>query len=121
MVIGQRGVEPFKGQWCLPCGYVNQYEDPREAIEREVPEETGLVVRSKELLLACMPPLPGRPVNQVILHYHCEVIGGEMKAGDDLLAVKTISPCEMPVLCFETHQMVVARWFTQMHGIRIAA
>ena len=37
-----RNVEPFKGQWCLPGGHIDEFENTREAAVREAKEETGL-------------------------------------------------------------------------------
>lgn len=37
-----RNVEPFKGQWCLPGGHIDQFEKVKDAVIREVREETGL-------------------------------------------------------------------------------
>lgn len=33
---------PFKGEWCLPGGHIDPYEPAREAVIREVEEETHL-------------------------------------------------------------------------------
>ena len=41
-LLTRRRIEPFKGQWCLPGGHIDQYEPAKEAIVREVKEETGL-------------------------------------------------------------------------------
>lgn len=37
-----RNIEPFKGQWCLPGGHIDEYEAAEKAIVREVKQETGL-------------------------------------------------------------------------------
>jgi len=42
VLLTRRSIDPFKEQWCLPGGHIDQYEPAREAIIREVNEETGL-------------------------------------------------------------------------------
>ena len=44
ILIVERGREPYRGQWSLPGGIVEAGETLQQAIEREVLEETGLVV-----------------------------------------------------------------------------
>ena len=45
ILLVQRGNDPERGVWSFPAGFVNAYEDPARAAERECLEETGLVVR----------------------------------------------------------------------------
>jgi 8-oxo-dGTP diphosphatase len=42
ILLTRRNIPPFKGQWCLPGGHIDQYEPVRNAVIREVKEETGL-------------------------------------------------------------------------------
>lgn len=46
----QRARDPFKNYWVLPGGYVKSEETSKEAIVREAKEETGLEIKSLEIL-----------------------------------------------------------------------
>jgi len=41
VLLGRR-IGSFSGTWCIPCGYVEYTEDVRDALVREMKEETGL-------------------------------------------------------------------------------
>lgn len=43
VIIQQRNIEPQKGQWALPSGYIDLGESWQEACAREVQEEMGIV------------------------------------------------------------------------------
>jgi 8-oxo-dGTP diphosphatase len=42
ILLTRRNGRPFKGMWCLPGGHIDRFEPAREAVIREVREETGL-------------------------------------------------------------------------------
>src|SRR5688572_5272594 len=52
VLLGKREMEPGKGKWCLPGGFMDYGEPMRAAAAREAREETGMEVEVGELLQA---------------------------------------------------------------------
>ncbi len=87
VLLVKRGQDPAKGAWSIPGGKLRFGESLREAVARELLEETGLVVRVESLVEVYerMPPPGGGPTDAhyVVLDYLCEAVGGSLRAGDD--------------------------------------
>ncbi len=49
ILLAKRGIEPRKGFWNLPCGFMENAETAEEGALREVEEETGLTVTIERL------------------------------------------------------------------------
>jgi 8-oxo-dGTP diphosphatase len=77
LLLIRRGNEPGRGLWSIPGGRVEPGETDKEAVIREMLEETGLDV------------MPGTLTGSIIrgpyaIHdYACVVTGGTLRAGDD--------------------------------------
>ena len=114
IVLVKRAKDPSAGGWCLPCGFVNAYEDPKEAVIREVEEETGLIIVINNILdtTAPMPRVEGKG-NQVVMFYEGKIVGGKLQGGDDALDARLFSRADMPKICFGSHEYVVNRWYEQ--------
>lgn len=90
-LLVQRGTEPAKGQWSIPGGLIDVGETLREAVVREVREETGLLVEPIELIeLLDRIYREGERVryHYVIADYLCRVTGGTLQAASDADAVR---------------------------------
>ena len=57
VLIGRRKIEPRKGYWDLPGGFLEEGEDPLAGLRREFLEETGLEVEPEEWVGAFVDPL----------------------------------------------------------------
>ncbi len=56
VLLIQRKNDPFKDQWALPGGFVEEGEDLETAAKRELKEESGVVVESMEQVKAFGAP-----------------------------------------------------------------
>jgi ADP-ribose pyrophosphatase YjhB (NUDIX family) len=90
VLLIKRGVEPNKGYWGTPGGYVEWDESAEETVKREVKEEINLDVTNVQLVTVSSSPK--RHPNQVInIVYLVSVKDGELKHGDDALDAKWFS------------------------------
>lgn len=106
VLLVRRIYPPFRDCWGLPAGFVNAFEDPARAAERECKEETGLVVQVESLLQV----ITGREHDlgaDIILVYRCRMIGGTLQAGDDAGETAFFSRDNLPPLAFKTTHSIL--------------
>jgi 8-oxo-dGTP diphosphatase len=88
ILMVERAGNPLKGYWSLPGGLVETGETLETAVKREIVEETGLQVEPLEmfeLFERIMRDADGKAeYHYVLLDYLCKVVGGTLKAGDDV-------------------------------------
>jgi ADP-ribose pyrophosphatase YjhB (NUDIX family) len=94
ILLVERGGHPLKGYWSLPGGLVETGESLDEAVRREILEETGLRVKPLEMFGVferVMRDARGRAeYHYLLLDYVCRIIGGKLKAGDDVARVEWV-------------------------------
>ena len=95
VVLIRRGIEPFKGCWALPGGFVTYGEEPTVAAVREVREETGLEIVVEALVAATLVRDDPRAL-LLVPAYFGRVTGGALQAGDDAAEVRTFPIGELP-------------------------
>lgn len=102
VLLIRRGKPPRMGQWSLPGGAQRLGETLREAVTREVREETGLEL-SDVRLLTTVDLVERDPDGRVRYHYTlvdftAEAPLGEPVAGDDAAEVAWFARGELPGL-----------------------
>ncbi|MCB1704059.1 MAG: NUDIX hydrolase [Halioglobus sp.] len=65
----RRGLEPRRGLWAMPAGFMEQGESLQQAAVRELREETGLEIHPGELQLSVLSSLTF--VDEVYIVFRC--------------------------------------------------
>ncbi len=106
VLLVRRIMEPERGKWSIPAGFLDQGEDPRATAVREAYEETGLKVTIEKLIDVFQNP-PAQGGASIFILYRACWIGGTLQAGDDADAVGFFAPDTLPELAFEsTHAAI---------------
>ncbi|MEI6757828.1 MAG: NUDIX hydrolase [Chlorobium sp.] len=84
ILLTKRNVPPFKGQWCLPGGHIDDYETAEEAVVREVKEETGLLFREPVFLHFFNELFPEYHFHAVALAFYGKGIGSAELMPDEV-------------------------------------
>jgi 8-oxo-dGTP diphosphatase len=102
VLLVRRGQAPAQGQWAIPGGSVRLGETLQQTAEREILEETGIVIRAGAPLLTfdtIERDADGRVrFHYVIVDLRADYIAGEPIAGDDALEARWVSFPELSQL-----------------------
>lgn len=106
VLLIKRDVNPYKGSWALPGGFIKIDESAEEGALRELREETGLegaYIRQFHTFSA-----PNRdPRERVItIAYYALVKMQEVKGGDDAAEARWFAFDELPHLVFDHDQIL---------------
>jgi 8-oxo-dGTP diphosphatase len=104
VLLIRRAIDPGKGLWCFPGGYVDFAEDPVVAATRECREETGLDVADLRLLDVAFN---GRVI---VITYATTTFAGDPAPGDDADRVSWFAADNLPPLAFGTMEQAIGRW-----------
>ncbi len=109
VLLIKRGIEPRKGQWTLPSGFVELGESAEECCLRELKEEAGMTGTIAKLIgvYHADSALYGDLISTI---YHVKLDSGQPIAGDDAAGAKLVPIDEIDDLVFEAFNLAFAEF-----------
>jgi ADP-ribose pyrophosphatase YjhB (NUDIX family) len=108
VVLLRRGIEPGRGWWAQPGGFLEVDETVTEAAVRETLEETGLIVQPGEIV-----GLYSRlEAAVVVLAFEAKVTGGAYRLNPEALEIQSFRPEAIPWqgIAFKTTHWALRDW-----------
>lgn len=108
VLLIERGIDPFKGCWAFPGGFLNMDETTEMGALRELKEETEFDVKEGFMeQLGCFSDVNRDPRGRVItVAYYALVQKGAVKGGDDARNAQWHSIGEIPRLAFDHEEIL---------------
>lgn len=101
LLLIKRGIEPYKGKWAFPGGFMNMDETAEECAKRELEEETGLKDAAVEQFYT-FSDVNRDPRERVITVAHYALVRlSDVKGGDDAASARWFAMDEVPSLAFD--------------------
>jgi ADP-ribose pyrophosphatase YjhB (NUDIX family) len=111
IVLVKRGVEPRKGSWCLPAGFMEVGETPEQGAVREAGEEAKIKIEIERLIYTFAPP----KTPQVLLFFVAKEIDQTPSPGSDATEARVFQLDELPEdIAFSSHLEAIKRWRTSV-------
>ncbi len=101
VLLIERGLEPYKGAWAFPGGFLNMDETAEQGALRELKEETGLDLRYIKQVGA-FSDVDRDPRTRVItIAFYALAKKAEVQGGDDAAKAQWFALNEVPRLAFD--------------------
>jgi len=108
VVLLRRGIEPGRGWWAQPGGFLEIDETVHQAAVRETREETGLLVEPGDII-GLYTRLEAAVVT---IAFEATVVGGTASPTPEALEIATFAPEDIPwpKLAFRTTMWMLRDW-----------
>lgn len=113
VLLIERGLDPYKGKWALPGGFVKVDETVDDGARRELREETGLEPEYIEQFHCFSDPNRDPRERVITIAFFAIVKISEVEGGDDAVRARWFDLDEMPQLAFD-HESIMRMAMTRL-------
>ena len=111
LLLARRALEPFKGRWDIPGGFLEEGEHPLDGLRRELREEAGVEIEPGDFLGVWMDrygDAEDAPAT-INLYWTARITAGEPRPDDDVDELRWFGRDELPgTLAFHVAEVLSA-------------
>ena len=121
VLLCKRNIEPRRGKWTLPAGFMELDETTSQGAARETDEEAGAQFEMQDLFSV----LNVERVGQVHLFYRARLLSDQFRPGHETIEARLFTEAEIPwdELAFKTVRETLSRYFADrrsgVYGIHV--
>lgn len=108
VLLIERGIDPYKGKWAFPGGFIKMDESCEEGALRELNEETGLTNTYIEQFHTFSDPNRDPRERVITVAYYALVRIQDVKGGDDAAKAEWFALDQVPQLAFDHDRILRA-------------
>lgn len=112
ILLTKRAVDPQKGYWDLPGGFLEENEHPKEGLKREMKEELGVEIIIGDLFDIVMDwyEFQGERISTLNLYYFATMKNTDMRPDDDISEAKWFSLAHPPKnLSYKNNGIIISK------------
>ncbi|MGC9974072.1 MAG: NUDIX domain-containing protein [Gaiellaceae bacterium] len=115
LMLVRRAIEPRRGKWDTPGGFLEEGEPPLDGLKRELREETGLEIEPGEFVGSLVDIYGDGPDAPFVLslNWTARIVGGTPAASDDISEIRWFAANELPAeeeIAFPSIARLVQSW-----------
>ena len=109
VLLCRRAIEPRKGYWNLPAGYLEDYEKAEDGAIRETWEEAGTEIEIEKVFTVYNLP----QANQVYIHFLAKLKDGIIRNGEESIESALFAEDEIPwkEMAFTSSSFALRKFF----------
>ena len=113
VLLARRAEEPGVGAWDVIGGFIEEFEQPLDALRRELREELGVEVEPLEFVVAVSDRYGEDGAATLNLCWTARIVSGEPQPSTELAEIRWFAPDELPSreeFAFPNCHVMVTSW-----------